>query len=92
MPVKKARVIITGRVQGVFFRANTEEVARSLGLEGWVRNRGEGTVEAVFQGEEDEVNEALQWCQKGPPYAMVTDVKVTYETPNDHLGLFTIVY
>ena len=72
-------VRIEGRVQGVFFRAWTEQTARSLGLEGWVRNRRDGSVEALFHGHPTVVAAMLKRCADGPPDATVTDVIVTDE-------------
>lgn len=67
-------VIVEGRVQGVFYRAWTERNARSLGLSGWVRNRRDGSVEAVFCGEDGAVGEMLARCRAGPPEARVARV------------------
>lgn len=75
----RVHVVISGRVQGVFFRASTGGKADELGLTGWVRNTPEGNVEAVFEGEEGAVNEMLAWCRKGPPLAKVTKVSATTE-------------
>lgn len=72
-------VTIEGRVQGVYYRAWTEQTARSLGLDGWVRNRADGTVEAVFSGAADMVAEMLRRCADGPPDAKVTSVTITDE-------------
>jgi acylphosphatase len=68
----RAHLIVGGRVQGVCFRMYTVERARELGVTGWVRNRDDGTVEAVAEGEEDQVAEFESWCRHGPPYAHVT--------------------
>ena len=75
----RVHVIISGQVQGVWYRANTKEKAEELGLTGWVKNIAQGNVEAVFEGEESAVNEMITWCQKGPPLAQVTNVKVTHQ-------------
>lgn len=72
-------VRIEGRVQGVFFRAWTEETARTLGLDGWVRNRRDGSVEAVFSGPPAQVEAMLRRCAKGPRDAEVTSVTITDE-------------
>lgn len=72
-------VKIDGRVQGVYFRAWTEQTARSLGLDGWVCNREDGNVEAVFSGPTEHVDEMLRRCADGPPDAKVTKVKITDE-------------
>jgi acylphosphatase len=72
-------VKIEGRVQGVYYRAWTEQTARSLGLDGWVRNAPDGSVEAVFSGPTANVDEMLRLCEQGPPDARVTKVTVTDE-------------
>lgn len=72
-------VRIEGRVQGVYYRAWTEQTATSLGLDGWVRNRGDGSVEAVFSGPTDKVDAMLAACAGGPPDAKVTNVTITDE-------------
>ena len=72
--MKQVRVIISGRVQGVWFRGWILETVKHLGLDGWVRNRHDGTVEAVFAGADDKVDEMLEACRHGPPMARVTDV------------------
>jgi acylphosphatase len=76
----RARVTIEGRVQGVFFRASTRDEARKLGVNGWVRNLPTGDVEALFEGDKSNVTRMLAWCYKGPPYAVVYKVNVSYET------------
>lgn len=76
MSMEKGRVhvIIRGYVQGVFFRASTQDMAKSFGLTGWVRNLPDGSVEAVFEGSAEILKKAVQWCRKGPPGATVTKV------------------
>lgn len=73
--MKTVHATITGRVQGVFYRSWTEETAKELGLSGWVRNRSDGTVEAVFHGAEDAVDAMLRRCQDGPRAAQVQAVR-----------------
>jgi len=68
----RAQTIITGKVQGVFFRMETQRAARSHGVTGWVRNKMDGSVEAVIEGEEADVKATLAWCQEGPPHARVS--------------------
>jgi acylphosphatase len=85
----RAQVVIRGRVQGVFFRAEAGERARSLGLAGWVRNNPDGTVEAVFQGDRDRVDSMLAWCRRGPPAAQVEDVDVEWTEPREERGFAT---
>jgi len=77
--LKTVTVRIEGRVQGVYYRAWTEQTARRFGLDGWVRNRRDGSVEAVFSGSEIQVDEMLRRCAEGPPDANVTKVTVTDE-------------
>jgi len=74
-------VIVRGRVQGVGFRYDTALRARSLGLGGWVRNRSDGTVEAVFEGPADRVESLLDWCRRGPAGARVDTVEADREPP-----------
>ncbi len=72
--MKSVHAVVSGRVQGVWFRAWTAEKAQALGLDGWVRNRRDGTVEAVFGGDEAAVDEMVVACGKGPPLVRVTGV------------------
>jgi acylphosphatase len=74
--MRRVRAIVTGRVQGVAFRASTVNEARALGLTGWVRNRADGSVELEAQGDEMGVAALLAWCAHGPPAARVTNVAV----------------
>jgi acylphosphatase len=68
-------------VQGVFFRQATAEQARRLGVAGWVRNRPDGRVEAVFEGSQDVVDQIVSWCREGTPWSKVEQVEVTAEEP-----------
>jgi len=77
----RVRVIVTGRVQGVWFRESTREQATALALGGWVRNRADGTVEAVFEGSRAAVDRVVEWCRRGPRQARVDAVQVAHETP-----------
>ena len=79
-PDKTVRAHIRGRVQGVWYRGWTQDTARQLGVTGWVRNRKDGSVEAVFSGSETDVDQMLEKCWKGPPAAKVESVDVTPET------------
>ena len=88
----RAHVFIEGRVQGVFFRANTREEASLLGLTGWVRNCWDGRVEAVFEGEREKVEKVIAWCKKGPPGAMVRDVEINWEQVTGEYDTFSIEY
>jgi acylphosphatase len=84
--VKRARVIVRGRVQGVGFRWSTVERARSRGVSGYVRNLPDGAVEAAFEGEPDTVDALVAWCRRGPGGARVDDVTVELETPKGEVG------
>jgi len=85
-------VIISGRVQGVWFRANTRQKAEQLGVTGWVRNTNDGCVEAVFEGEKNCVKEMLEWCKNGPPLAKVENVEIKKQTPTNGFNGFSIKY
>lgn len=86
----RAHVIIDGVVQGVFFRASTRETAMRIGVNGWVRNLADGRVEAVFEGSEDRVREAIEWTWQGPPRAVVEDVQVSWEDPKGEAGFASL--
>ena len=80
--IKAVKVLIEGRVQGVWFRGWTVETARRLNLDGWVRNRRDGSLLALFSGSEDRVYEMLRLCAEGPPAADVTLVEfIPHNTP-----------
>jgi len=81
-------LIITGRVQGVGFRFYMERKARELGLSGWVRNRRDGAVEAVVQGLSDAVEAMIAWARRGPPSAVVAELRVA-DASGDYAGFET---
>ena len=70
------RVVVSGVVQGVFFRDSCRRQAQDAGVSGWVRNRSDGRVEAVFEGAPDAVDRLVAWCRQGPPHAEVDGVEV----------------
>ncbi len=88
----RANVIFSGRVQGVFFRSFTEETACGLGLRGWVRNLPEGSVEAVFEGDRDTIEEAIMKCSKGPPAALVNNVDTRWGKARGEFSSFSVRY
>jgi acylphosphatase len=88
----RARVIIEGRVQGVFFRHHTQEMALCLGVTGWVKNRRDGSVEAVFEGDQERVDQILRWCHRGPSEARVTRVHSTWEKYTGEFEDFSVTY
>jgi acylphosphatase len=83
---ERAHILVSGRVQGVFFRDSAREQAEELGLSGWVRNTEDGRVEAVFEGESGAVRQMIDWCESGPSSADVDDVSVEQETPEGLSG------
>ena len=80
------RVVAHGLVQGVFFRDSCRREAQRAGIGGWVRNRPDGTVEALFEGPEEDVLRMVEWVRHGPPYAQVERVDVVEEQPSGHTG------
>ena len=91
MELARVRVIVDGRVQGVYFRENTRRRADALGLAGWVRNLSDGRVEAVFEGSPEAVARAVEWARTGPERAIVTDLEASGEAPEGLRG-FMIRY
>jgi acylphosphatase len=85
----RRRVVVHGRVQGVFFRGSAVERAREVGVDGWVRNRSDGTVEAVFEGNQAQVAEMVRFCREGPPWARVDRVEEFEEEP-ENIGGFGV--
>ena len=88
----RAHAVISGRVQGVFFRAETQRAAEGFGVLGWVRNKRDGTVEAVFEGEQQAVDAVLQWCKEGPNLAVVKNVEVKWLDFTGEFERFDITY
>jgi acylphosphatase len=84
--------MIRGRVQGVFYRANTAEQASARGLAGWVRNLPDGAVEAVVEGQPDAVEGLIDWCRGGPPHARVDSIDIEDEEPKGDLPPFRVRY
>jgi acylphosphatase len=78
MGLKQVQLSVRGRVQGVFFRASTQREAKRLGLTGWVKNRPDGSVEILAEGDEDGLKELIAWAQKGPSAARVERVDVRW--------------
>lgn len=86
----RARLRVTGLVQGVWFRQSTVDQARRLGLAGWVRNAGDGSVEAEAEGERGRVEQLVRWCRRGPPAARVEGVEVEWCAALGDAGPFHI--
>jgi acylphosphatase len=87
---EQARVYVSGKVQGVFFRDATREKAEQLGLAGWVRNLPDGRVEALFDGPSETVREMVRWCEEGPSHAEVEDVDAEFEASGGDLEGFVV--
>lgn len=86
-PPNEAHVVVTGKVQGVFFRASTREVASGWGVRGFVRNLPDRSVEAVLQGERSAVEKVIEFMGEGPPGALVTEIRVDWRPPTaDYRG------
>lgn len=92
MSKARAEVIVHGRVQGVFFRQSTMEMAKDIGLTGQVRNCPDGTVAAIFEGDSDQVKAAVEWCGHGPPAARVEKVEVDWQACRGEFDCFKIAY
>jgi acylphosphatase len=88
----RAHVVVSGDVQGVFFRQETKRQAEAHGVSGWVRNRDDGAVEAVFEGEKQDVKALVEFCKHGPSGAMVTNVDVKWENFTGEFEGFEIRY
>ena len=92
MPTVRVRVIISGHVQGVFYRASAQRQAHICGVKGWVRNLPDGGVEAVLEGEQAAVERMVAWCRQGPPNAYVTGVEVRDEPFSGEFTGFGVRY
>lgn len=90
--MKKVRAIVTGRVQGVWYRAHTRDKAVELGLSGFVRNLPDGTVEIVAQGDAGAVDALMSWARIGPPLAEVTDLRVREMAEEEEYDSFEVTY
>jgi acylphosphatase len=88
--LQRARVRVSGQVQGVFFRDSTRRKAEELGLAGWVKNVPDGQVEALFEGPSREVREMVRWCEEGPQRASVENVDTNFESAGGDLQGFQV--
>lgn len=87
---KRVRLIIQGKVQGVFFRASTKDKAKELGLKGFVRNRPDGTVEVIAEGDIDQLQKLVDWCHTGPDLSRVDSVQLDWQPYDMQFEEFTI--
>ena len=92
MAKKRAHLLISGFVQGVFFRTTAQSMAQTLGLTGWVKNRTDGKVEIVAEGEEYNLNSLIQWCHHGPQGAHVNNVQVNICEYKGEFDKFSVKY
>lgn len=92
MAERRVHAIIQGHVQGVYFRAFTHDQASLLGLNGWVSNRADGSVEAVIEGDSEKVAEMISWFKTGSPRSTVSSVSISDEKPTGEWHDFTIRY
>lgn len=88
----RAHILVSGTVQGVYFRQNTKEVATKHNVTGWVRNLPDGRVEAILEGNESDVNKVIEWCHVGPPKAKVDNVSVKFDNYTGEFADFVISY
>ncbi len=86
----RVRIVVSGRVQGVSFRSSLREEARRFGVVGWVRNRADGSVEAMLQGKEETVERLIAWAHHGPPGAFVTRLRTEKLGPSQTITAFYI--
>jgi len=89
---KRVRLVIEGRVQGVWFRDSARRKAHEFGAYGWVKNRHDGAVEVLAEGENEAVDRLIDWCHNGPPHAIVRHVDVTQEEWRGEFDSFDIVF
>lgn len=92
MAVARAHLWISGRVQGVFYRATAYQEAVGRKLCGWVRNLPDGRVEMVMEGEQNQIEEMIRWCYKGPPSARVSRIDALWNEPVENLKTFEITH
>lgn len=88
----RARVVVSGRVQGVFFRQNTQQKAKELGITGWVKNLPDGQVEAIFEGDKEKVEKMVKWAEKGPDSARVDSFNVEWQEYRGEFENFEMRY
>lgn len=88
----RAHVYVSGKVQGVFFRSETADLAQRLGINGWVRNLSDGRLEALFEGEKEQIEEEIEFCRSGPPGAYVLNVDIRWEDWGGEYSDFKVLY
>ncbi|MFC1663573.1 acylphosphatase [Patescibacteria group bacterium] len=89
---KRAHIFVIGKVQGVFFRLNTEERAKKLGITGWIKNLEDGRIEAIFEGKKESVEKIIKWTKMGPLTAKVNKADIKWQEYKDEFKDFEIRY
>jgi len=89
---QRIHIIIKGRVQGVFFRAQAKRQAQIFNITGWIKNNPDGSVELIAEGEEDNLNQLQAWCTKGPDIAKVENIKAKQEEYKGEFTTFSVKY
>lgn len=92
MANKCAHVLVEGKVQGVFFRNTARDTAKSLKVTGWIRNRQDGKVELLLEGDEIALDEMVEWCRQGPPGALIAGLEVEPQAYSGEFKQFRIRY
>jgi acylphosphatase len=92
MNLTTKHIIVSGKVQGVFFRKHTKQKAMELKIHGWVKNTRDGKVEIFAQGNEENLNTFIDWCKQGPTKAIVENIQVTEKETNNNLKGFSILH
>lgn len=92
MASRRIHLLISGRVQGVCYRAYTQRQGQDLGVAGWVRNLPDGRVEVVAEGPEDQLKQLVTWCWSGPPWAMVHAIEEVWQDPSGEFQTFGVRY
>lgn len=90
--MERVHILVSGTVQGVYYRYNTMKKAQALGLKGWVRNLKDGRVEIVCEGRAEDIDRLLEWCKKGPPGAHVESLEVRRQEFKGEFTAFEIIY
>lgn len=88
----RAHIIVSGRVQGVYFREQTRKRAKKLSVSGWIKNLEDGRVEAIFEGEKEKVEKMVNWARRGPFFAKVSDLEIEWGEHQGEFKSFEIVY
>ena len=90
--IKQVHATIKGRVQGVFYRAETKKAADRFGVKGWVRNLSSGDVEAMFEADQQKIDQMIEWCHQGPPMAEVSKVIIDKKQTTEGFSSFDVLY